>query len=79
MGADAADHAVGRDPGHHLGVGEVAAGPAHLPEAVVGLGRQMTLEVIEQRDLQVPGVVGGRQPASRARCSASRTSPHTSS
>ena len=29
--------AVDRDPGHHLGVGEVAARAAHLPDALVGL------------------------------------------
>jgi hypothetical protein len=37
MGADRGGHPVGGDPGQDFGVGEVPAGPAHLPEPVVGL------------------------------------------
>ena len=72
------DHPVAADPRHHLGVDEVPAGAAHLPEAVVGLV-PVALEEVQQCDLQVPGVVGGADAASRVRCRPSRTSPHTSS
>ena len=47
---------VERHPGHHLGVGEVPPRPAHLPDAVVGLGPGL-LHELDQLDLQPPGVV----------------------
>src|SRR6478752_1123123 len=46
---------VGRDPGHHLGVDEVPAFAAHLPEALVRL-TPAGLQEAEQTELQIPGV-----------------------
>jgi hypothetical protein len=47
------DGAVEGDPGHHLGVGELAPRAAHLPDALVGLAPG-GLEVVHQGDLAAP-------------------------
>ena len=45
-------------PGHHLGVHEVSARPAHLPQPVVRFG-PVPLEEVQQGPLHVPGRVAG--------------------
>src|SRR6185437_3350244 len=45
---------VERDPGHDLGVHEVTARAAHLPDPLVGQARSL-LEVLDHRDLPLPG------------------------
>ncbi len=53
---DALDGPVHRDPGHHLGVDEVPARPADLPDALVGLAPP-GLQELHQLALQRPRVV----------------------
>ena len=59
---DGADRAVERDPGHDLGVDEVAALAADLPDPLVRLVPR-ALEEVEERELQPPGRLLGGQPA----------------
>src|SRR4029079_94560 len=47
--------AVERDPGHHLGVDEMAALPADLPDSVVRLAPRLR-EVVEHAELQLPRI-----------------------
>ena len=61
VAAHGGDHPVCGDPGHHLGMGEVPPRAAHLPQPVVGLG-PIPLEVVHQRNLQIPRVVVGADP-----------------
>ena len=69
------DHAIGADPGHDLGVGEVPALAAHLPETVVGL-IPGALEMVHQRELKVPRVVVVADPrVARQRQSVQRLAP----
>ena len=75
---DGLDRAVEGDPRHHLRVGEVAARAAHLPDPLVRLapGR---LEELEQRARAPSRRRRRRGPRDAAWCSASSTSPKTSS
>ena len=50
-----ADRAVERDPGHHLGVGEVPRPAAHLPDALVRLAPDR-LEVLERARAATPSL-----------------------
>ena len=50
---DGPDAAIEGDPGHHLGVGEMARTAAHFPEALVGLLPD-SVEMAEQRALEGP-------------------------
>ena len=59
-------HPVGRHPGHHLGVGEVPARPAHLPDALVGLGPD-GFEMAHEGPDHAPIVRIRREPGPRAR------------
>ena len=55
------DGAVEGDPGHDLGVGEVPARTAHLPDAVVGLLPDL-LEVLHHRRQQIAAAARGHRP-----------------
>ncbi|CAM5236794.1 hypothetical protein STANM309S_01191 [Streptomyces tanashiensis] len=52
--AGEADGTVGGDPGHDLGVDEVASGAADFPDAFVGFLPAFA-EVLQERGHQVPG------------------------
>jgi hypothetical protein len=50
----ALDRAIEGDPRHCLGIGEVLAPAAHLPDAFVGFMPDL-LDVLENFELQIPG------------------------
>ena len=62
---DRADRAVEGDPGHDLGVGEVASAAAHLPDALVRLVPDL-LEVLDQRRCSPQPASLGASPMRRA-------------
>src|SRR4051812_15715586 len=58
---DGLDRAVDGDPGHDLGVDEVPARPADLPDAFVRLAPRV-LDVAQERELELPRVLVGLEP-----------------
>ena len=56
---DPLDGAIHRDPGHHLGVGEVPRRAAHFPDAAIRFV-PVRFEELDERMLDAPRAVGRR-------------------